>query len=290
MSKTITKLGKKNIILLLVFILFWLFSFLNLGILSNFSWVALKLLLPFAGIAIIILNIFLLIILKHKCIGKRIITIILGIIFVLPILLTINVISAAYPANINTATPTVTLTSPFKTDAIVAWGGDEVENNLPHAVWSSERWAYDLVMEPYDTGDADLESYGIWNESVYSPIAGTIVGAYDQDNDIQPNQDEFESLEGNYVYIRIEETGTYLLLNHLKKDSVTVNVGDTINVGDLLGNVGNSGTSSEPHLHIHHQKENPTEMIHPIIATGLPLYFNISGKDIMPVKGSILRN
>lgn len=41
-------------------------------------------------------------------------------------------------------------------------------------------------------------------------------------------------MAGNYVYIRIDETDTYLLLNHLKQDSVVVKVGDVLAVGDYL--------------------------------------------------------
>lgn len=103
-----------------------------------------------------------------------------------------------------------------------------------------------------------------------------------------PNQDEFESLEGNYVYIRIEESGTYLLLNHLKQGSVVVSVGDKLEPGDLLGRVGNSGTSSEPHLHIHHQRQDPTKVLHPLFAEGLPLFFENSQGISMPEGGTLI--
>ena len=37
----------------------------------------------------------------------------------------------------------------------------------------------------------------------------------------------------------------------MKPGTVRVKVGDTVGVGDLLGHVGNSGSSTEPHLHMH---------------------------------------
>ena len=120
--------------------------------------------------------------------------------------------------------------------------------------------AYDLVMEPYNSGSADFEDYGIWDKEVVSPVEGTVVAAYDEVEDIPPNTEAFISPEGNHVYIQIKETGTYLLLNHLKKNSVIVEIGDQVNVGDLIARVGNSGSTSEPHLHIHHQRQNPLEM------------------------------
>jgi len=92
------------------------------------------------------------------------------------------------------------------------------------------------------------------------------------------------------VYIQIEKTGTYLLLNHLKKDSVNVEVGDQVTVGDLIARVGNSGSTSEPHLHIHHQRQNPLEMWTPVFAEGLPLYFENKVQNYMPVKGAVINS
>jgi murein DD-endopeptidase MepM/ murein hydrolase activator NlpD len=40
-------------------------------------------------------------------------------------------------------------------------------------------------------------------------------------------------------------------LAHLGNDSVTVKAGDAISSGHVIGAVGNSGNTTEPHLHIH---------------------------------------
>jgi len=90
------------------------------------------------------------------------------------------------------------------------------------------------------------------------------------------------------VYIKIDETGTYLLLNHLKKDSIIVKPGDRVKTGDLIGRVGNSGSTSEPHLHIHHQRQDPTQTLMPIFAEGLPLYFKDMAGKSMPEKNQIV--
>lgn len=67
-----------------------------------------------------------------------------------------------------------------------------------------------------------------------------------------------------------------------------VKVGDHVKEGDIIGRVGNSGSTSEPHLHIHHQRQNPIKTIYPIFAEGLPLYFkNTDGKP-MSDKDSII--
>jgi murein DD-endopeptidase MepM/ murein hydrolase activator NlpD len=57
---------------------------------------------------------------------------------------------------------------------------------------------------------------------------------------------------GNYVFIKIKEAGTYLVLGHLKYDSVCVKVGDYVKEGSVIAKAGNTGSSSEPHLYIHH--------------------------------------
>jgi len=53
---------------------------------------------------------------------------------------------------------------------------------------------------------------------------------------------------GNYVAIR-HFNDFYTYYGHLKKGSVTVQVGDTVFIGQKIGEVGSSGYSSDPHLH-----------------------------------------
>ena len=61
-----------------------------------------------------------------------------------------------------------------------------------------------------------------------------------------------------------------VFLAHLKNDSLKVNEGQLLKSGELIGNVGNSGNSTAPHLHINifDQMENPLE------AKVLPFVFN----------------
>ncbi|MDN4069076.1 M23 family metallopeptidase [Paenibacillus vini] len=79
-----------------------------------------------------------------------------------------------------------------------------------------------------------------------------------------------------------------MLLNHLKQNSLTVKIGDHVQTGDLLGRVGNSGSTSEPHLQIHHQRQNPVLTPHPVLAEGLPLYFKGTDTVPMPQKGTVV--
>ncbi|MDQ0087943.1 hypothetical protein J2T12_001349 [Paenibacillus anaericanus] len=279
-----------NISLIAVIVLTWIVVYGINGLPGAYAWFALKLVFPFLGLAGILLNLILLVvfIFKKKNILNTLVGLLVSAIFALHLVLTMNLLQLPYPALIQKVEPAITVNWPLAEPTVVGWGGDSIHSNLPHVIWPSERWAYDLVMEPYNTGSTYLEDYGIWNKEVLSPVFGTVIAAYDDEADIMPGSEDVLSMEGNHVYLQMEGTGTYLLLNHLKKDSVTVKVGDDVQPGDVLGRVGNSGSTSEPHLHIHHQRQNPIQTLHPILAEGLPLYFQDTDADPMPQKGTVV--
>lgn len=283
-------IGFTNSILIGIIFLLWISLFFISGLFSVYAWTLLKMVLPIVGLLGIIINIilFIVFIIRKKKMRKLCVNLIVNIVLAFPLLMTMNIIILAYPNNLEHAKPSITVKWPFTEQTVIGWGGDTVENNLPHVIWSSERWAYDLVMDPYDIGSSNNEDYGIWNKEVHSPVSGTVIAAYDEEADIVPGSEQFISLEGNHVYIKAEKTGTYILLNHLKKESVTVKVGDHVNQGDVIGRVGNSGSTSEPHLHIHHQRQDPTKVIYPILAEGLPLFFEDISGESMPQKGDII--
>jgi hypothetical protein len=166
----------------------------------------------------------------------------------------------------------------------VLWGGDDVSVNY-HAAVPDQRWAYDLAVAPYFTGSSSLSDYGCYGVTVVAPAAGVVAVAHEGEPDQTPGQpsNNFEAPFGNYVAIRLE-TDTYLIIAHLKTGSVTVTVGQPVEEGQPIGQCGNSGNTSEPHIHIHHQRQNPAEF--PVnFAEGLPLYFRDHDGDPMPQGG-----
>jgi murein DD-endopeptidase MepM/ murein hydrolase activator NlpD len=72
---------------------------------------------------------------------------------------------------------------------------------------------------------------------------------------------------GNHVVLDLGG-GVYAVLAHLRRGSVRVRPGDRVATGQQLAECGNSGNSSEPHLHFQ-------LMDHPsvLLAAGLPLRF-----------------
>lgn len=208
-------------------------------------------------------------------------TVIISVLALLPVLLLIN--PPAYPASIDTEKPAATVRLPADQELTVVWGGDTKEVNN-HVSTPDQRWAYDFLATPYFSNSTRLEDYGCYGMPVVAPAAGSVSIAHDGEPDgtptILPNVAE---MRGNFVAIKME-TGTYLLIAHLKPGSVVVKTGETVKEGQVIGQCGNSGHSSEPHIHIHHQRQDPAQ--YPLnFAEGLPLYFRDHNGPPMPVGG-----
>jgi hypothetical protein len=191
----------------------------------------------------------------------------------------------AFPASLENTEPSATVRLPADVPLKVGWGGDKIETNY-HAVAPDQRWAYDLLVKPYVNGSDKLEDYGCYGVPVVAPASGLVVKVHDGEPDEVPGvvSNNYIAPAGNHVVIQLEETGTYLVIAHLKPGSVTVKTGDTVVEGQVIGACGNSGNTSEPHIHIHHQRQDPN--LFPLnFAEGLPLYFRDHDGPPMPVGG-----
>jgi uncharacterized delta-60 repeat protein len=88
-----------------------------------------------------------------------------------------------------------------------------------------------------------------WGQPVYAMAAGKVVRSANDREDNFPNGDKtFGTGAGNSVVID-HGNGEFGVYAHMQKGSVTVEAGDMVSMGDPLGVVGNSGSSSGPHLH-----------------------------------------
>lgn len=76
-----------------------------------------------------------------------------------------------------------------------------------------------------------------------------------------------ETVGGNHVIVDIGG-GHYAFYAHLQPGSIKVHTGERVKRGQLLGLVGNSGNSTEPHLHFH-----VSDASSPLGSEGLPYAF-----------------
>ncbi|WP_051967477.1 M23 family metallopeptidase [Kitasatospora mediocidica] len=169
-----------------------------------------------------------------------------------------------------TAQPPVLIGNPLPGQRVhVFQGGGRATNH--HTGHPVQRYALDLMALGRSgtraTGLAprSLERYHSYGQLVASPVDGTVLTAVDGFDDqpaaISPFEDRPQQGQppvGNHVALRVDPgPGTdpaapvEILLAHLRLGSVRVRAGDVVVAGQPLGRVGNSGNTSEPHLHIH---------------------------------------
>jgi hypothetical protein len=148
------------------------------------------------------------------------------------------------------------LSLPFKDKWLVVWGGDTKELNQHHDV-PNQQFAFDLlgVNETGKTrkgNDNTNEDYFAFGREIIAPADGVVTDVIDGVRDNVPGSMNPYSALGNAVFIQHRENEVSVLA-HLKLDSIKVKVGDKVTKGQIIGLCGNSGNSSEPHLHYHLQ-------------------------------------
>ncbi|MBK1866471.1 M23 family metallopeptidase [Taklimakanibacter albus] len=95
----------------------------------------------------------------------------------------------------------------------------------------------------------DPSLYAVFGKSVISPCDGMVKAAVDGLPDLSPPARDKANPAGNHVVLSCGDLEVELA--HLRMGSVVVEAGRQIRTRDPIGQVGNSGTSTEPHLHIH---------------------------------------
>ena len=211
-------------------------------------------------------------------------TFVLAVLALWPGLWGFGILPLTFPFDLDTSVPAATVRLPSNEVLRVAWGGDSIRTNY-HAMVPDQRWAYDLLVEPAAHGSERLEDYGCYGTPVVAPVSARVHYARDGAPDEIPGKASLNLKDpiGNTVMLELQ-TGTYLVIAHLRPGSVLVETGDQVAEGEQIGECGNSGNTSEPHIHIHHQRQDPKGR--PVnFSEGLPLYFRNHDGDPMPEGG-----
>ena len=269
-------------VLLLAVAACWAAAFSG-GLAGVAAWYVLQLLVPLAGLAAL-LACAVYAVWKRRLSPPVLTTVLLALVAVWPLCWLFGLLLVKYPVSISRTKPAVAVRLPADVPLRVAWGGDGLDVNY-HAAHPDQRWAYDLTVEPSFNGGARLEDYGCWGVTVLAPSAGRVVRAHDGEPDETPGalSNNFEQPGGNHVVIELP-TGTYLEVAHLQRGSVSVREGERVEEGQPVGRCGNSGNTSEPHIHVHHQRQHP-DSGGGILIEGLPLYFRDHDGAPMPEGG-----
>ena len=159
-------------------------------------------------------------------------------------------------------------------------------------------YAIDLVYDPPDGRRPRLswwplarrpEEFAGFGQPVLAPADGVVVRTHDRERDhrsrtsvlgliylftIEQARELFgpSRVIGNHVVLDLG-SGVYATCAHLRRHSVHVTVGQRVRAGDPLAECGNSGNTSEPHLHFQ-LMDHPS----PALAAGLP--FRFTGPDL----------
>ena len=160
------------------------------------------------------------------------------------------------------------------------WLGSLLPNETATQFWVGERFAVDMVLlddfplidflaNPHpDKGmPPALEDFYSWGQPVRAMAPGRVAAVETHHADQQLGESDGNSPSGNVVVIE-HAPGIYGWYAHLMQGSVAVEPGDALTTGAVLGRVGNSGNTTNPHLHVH-LSDRPEEYR----AQGLPLTF-----------------
>jgi len=128
------------------------------------------------------------------------------------------------------------------------------------------------------------ERFFAFGRPVLAPAGGRVVRIHDGEEDHEARRSQFArasyaltqaararggagALAGNHVIIE-RDGGGYVVLAHLLTGSIRVNEGERIAIGHEVGGCGNSGNSTQPHVHLQ-VMDSPD----PWTARGLPIAF-----------------
>jgi Peptidase family M23 len=139
-------------------------------------------------------------------------------------------------------------------------------------------WRTFLATEP-------PERFFAFGRPILAPAAGVVLATHDEEPDHEARRSQLAlvpyalgqagrlrqgvgALAGNHVIIRMHDSARCVAVVHLRLGSLRVGVGDQVAVGQQIAECGNSGNSTQPHVHIQVTDSPDLDVAH-----GVPMRF-----------------
>ena len=160
-----------------------------------------------------------------------------------------------------------------------------------------QRFAIDFVGVDNQHRDADSSDWRTWlhtepperfysfGRPILAPADGVVVAVHDGEPDHEARRSQLAlvsyalgqagrlrqgvaAVAGNHVVVALRDSGVFAALVHLRRGSLRVTVGDAVATGQPLAECGNSGNSTQPHVHV--QLMDSVDLT---VARGVPVLF-----------------
>lgn len=187
----------------------------------------------------------------------------------------------------------VTLISPLRPQSgfrAYVLGTNTIFPYHPHRQAKAQFCALDLVVVEDATGRrfsgrkfANLCDFHAFGQCVYAPVSGVVTRTVADIPDENIGSLNALSPAGNFVVIK--SGNAIVVIAHFQCNSVVVRPGDEVATGQLIGRVGNSGNSTEPHLHIH-ATTSSDDSSEAVLYRGCPVPLSING--LRPLRGDYI--
>lgn len=140
------------------------------------------------------------------------------------------------------------------------------------------------------------ELFFAFGRPILAPVTGKVVSVHDGEPDHEARRSQLAlvpyllgqqqrlrqgtgAIAGNHILIGAADGGAVVGVMHLRSGSLRVGIGQHVREDDHIGDCGNSGNSTQPHVHV-----QAMDGLDPRTARGLPLVFRSFGEK--PARGS----
>ncbi|MBD7980152.1 M23 family metallopeptidase [Oerskovia merdavium] len=155
---------------------------------------------------------------------------------------------------------------------------DFVGVDARHRTAAVRDWRTLLATEP-------PERFVAFGRPILAPAGGVVVQVHDGEHDHEARRSQpalvpyalgaagrlregVHAVAGNHVTIALPGARAFVSLVHLRRGTVQVTVGDDVHVGQQLAECGNSGNSTQPHVHV-----QVADNLDLTVAQGVPVAF-----------------